>query len=295
MIPNGRSDIFQTVQNNNISSIGEQANMKNYNVTAIKDLLKSAKKAVVVVPQISIDSIGAALALALALKKKNIETSVFSPQKTDNNYSKLSGLDLITDTLSSGDLVVSLADYPLDKIENVSYNDDGGKLNLVIKVKSDAPKVLDSNIVIQNQSQSADIYFILGDESGLGANAQMVNRGNWVFISPVNVTKTWAKATLIDPDAPYSEIFTFLLPMLGLEIDMDSGKDLLIGLRVATQSFAVNVSPESFEAGAVCLRATQPPEDAPLPTPAINQPPIESIERGVNIPGTNKPNPSPVA
>lgn len=265
--------------------------MKNYNLSPIKPLLASAKSALIAVPQVSVDSIGAALALALSLKKKGLEVKVFASQKTDNNYSKLSGLELLTDAVASGDLVVSL-DYPLDQIEQVSYNDDGGRLNLVVKTKPNSPKVETNQIIINNQSAAADICFMLGDEIGLGASSSIVNRGNWVFVSPVEANKAWAKATLVDPDAPYSEIFTFLLPLLGYELDMDSGKNLLIGLRVATQSFSVNVSPETFEAGAACLRATQPPETPPN---GLDAPPIENIERtGGLVPGTNKPNPTPV-
>ena len=211
-------------------------NMKNYNVNEIKPLLTGAKSALVVVPQMNVDSIGAALALALGLKKSGKEVKVYCPQKTDQNYSKLSGLELLTDTYVVNDLVISL-EYPLDQIEQVSYNDDGGRLNLVVKTKSGAPKVANDKIAINNDSASADICFILGDEAPLGPNAAMVNKGKWIFVSPVNVNKAWAKATLVDPDAPYSEIFTFLLPMLGLSLDLDSGKNLLIGLRVATQSF----------------------------------------------------------
>ncbi|MCL4384389.1 hypothetical protein M1116_02960 [Patescibacteria group bacterium] len=266
--------------------------MKNYNVDSIKQLLSTAKTALVVIPQMNIDAAGAALALALALKKANIDTSVYSPHKTDANYSKLSGLELITDSLPSSDLTISL-EYPLDQIEKVSYNDNGGRLNLVVQTKTQAPKIQNNQIMIQSGGSAADISFILGDESGLGQNSAIVEHGNWIFVTPANVSKAWAKATLLDPDAPFSEIFTFLLPMLGLEIDPDSGKDLLIGLRVATQSFSVNVSPESFEAGAICLRATQPaPQGAPAPTP------IESVETAPQSkfqPGTNKPNPNPTA
>jgi nanoRNase/pAp phosphatase (c-di-AMP/oligoRNAs hydrolase) len=52
-------------------------------------------------------------------------------------------------------------------------------------------------------------------------------------------------------------MFSFLINDLGLKLDVDSAKNLLIGLRVATQSFSINVSPETFEAGAICLKATQ--------------------------------------
>jgi hypothetical protein len=276
--------------------------MKNYNLSQIQPLLAAAKSALITIPQISIDSVGAALALGLALKKKGLQVKVFSPQKPDNNYQKLSGLDLITDTLSLSDLVVSL-DYPVDQIDQVSYNDDGGHLNLVIKTKPGAPKIDNRQILINNESAVADICFILGDEAGLAAYNTLVNKGNWIFISPASVAKSWAKASLVDPDAPYSEIFSFLLPMLGLELDADSGKNLLIGLRVATQSFSVNVSPETFEAGALCLRATQPPEPAPAAAPATPpaasptappRTPLENVEKsGHLIPGTNKPNPTP--
>lgn len=264
--------------------------MKNYNVSYIKNLLSPAKTALIVVPQISVDSVGSALALAIALKKNNINAKVYSPQKTDNNYSKLSGLELLTNAFSSSDLVVSL-DYPLDQIEQVSYNDDGGRLNLVVKTKTASPKIENDKIIINNQSSSADICFMLGDETLLGQNINITEKGNWIFISPVNIAKSWAKSSLIDPDAPFSEMFTFLLPMLDLNIDADSGKNLLIGLRVATQSFSVNVSPETFEAGALCLRATQPTDTNP--GPFTSPTPIEMVETKPNQFAANKPSSVP--
>jgi len=230
--------------------------MKNYQISEIKTLLSAAKTALITVPQASIDSIGSALALALLLKKSNIDAKVFCPTKTDANYTKLTGLELLTDVYSQNDLIVTL-DYPLDQIEKVTYNQDGGKLNLVVQTKDGSPKVAENQILITNQAVSADINFILGDETLLGINANMVNKGNWINISPTSIEKSWAKANIIDQDAPFSEILTFLLPMLDLQLTPDSAKNLLIALRVATQSFSINVSPETFEAGATCLRATQ--------------------------------------
>ena len=230
--------------------------MKNYNVSEVKNLLSTAKTALIAVPQLNVDSIGSALALALLLKKSNITTKVFCPQKTDANYTKLSGLELLTDIYNPNDLIVTL-DYPLDQIEKVTYNQDGGKLNLVVQTKDGSPKVAENQILISNQASAADINFCFGDEALLGANTNMVTKGNWINISPSVIEKPWAKVNIIDQDAPFSEILTFLLPMLGLELNPDSAKNLLIALRVATQSFSINVSPETFEAGANCLRATQ--------------------------------------
>ena len=261
---------------------GSRPNMKNYNTSPIKNLLSTAKSALIVSPQLSIDAVAASLALALSLQKNGLSVKIFCPQKIDQNYSKLSGTDLLTDSYSDNDLIITI-NHPLDQIDQVSYNDDNQKLNLVVKTKPDSPRIDNQKIIINNQSASADVCFMLGDESPLGANSQMVNKGNWVFISPVNVNKTWAKASLIDQDAPFCEIFTFLLPMLDLKIDADCGKNLLIGLRVSTQSFSINVSPETFEAGARCLRATQahPPVSGQTLTPSVQPPnvtPIQSVE-----------------
>ena len=247
--------------------------MKNYQFSEIKNLLGTAKSAFIVVPQLNIDAIGSALALALLLNKSNINTRVFCPQKTDANYTKLSGLELLTDNYSNqNDLIVTL-DYPLDQIEKVTYNQDNGKLNLVVQTKEGSAKVADNQIIINNQSgASADINFMFGDESSLGANSNIVNKGNWINISPTVGDKTWAKANIIDQDAPFSEILSFLLPMLGLEFSPDAAKNLLIALRVATQSFSINVSPETFEAGATCLRATQLTEFIPSVQQPVQQP-----------------------
>lgn len=285
------TNLFEaTTTNNNQKQFGGRPNMKNYNVSSLLPLIDSAKTALVVVPTLSVDSVASALALALSLNKKGIETKVYSPHQTDANYQKLSGLDLFSNTLSTSDLVVTLS-YPLDQIDQVSYNDDGGKLNLVVKTKANAPKIETNQILVDNTASSADLCIMLGDETSLANASDLTSKGNWIFISPQNVQKSWAKATLIDPDAPFSEIFSFMLPMLGLEFDVDIAKNLLIGLRVATQSFSVNVSPESFEAGAICLKATQPQQAAP--NSFDNQTPIESVEKSSAKLGNVKPNPTP--
>lgn len=267
--------------------------MKTYNIAPLKNLLKDAKSAFIAIAELNLDSVSSALALALSLKEKGLNVSVYSPAKTDANYSKLSGLDLLSDTFNANDLTISL-NYPQEFIETVSYNEDGGRLNLVVKVKPNSTKIERDQIIINNQSSVADINFMFGDESKLGKDASIVDRGNWVLVSPTPVQKPWAQASIIDPDAPFSEMLSFLIPMLELPFKFDSAKDLLIGLRVATQSFSVNVSPETFEAGAVCLRATQTnpvvtPTGVPTPNSFDNQLPVENVEKSGNLFGTAQP------
>lgn len=243
--------------------------MKNYPLAQMKKLISGAGTINIAVPQLSVDSIGAALAFALSLEKTGKKVTVFCPRVPDANYQNLFGLNKIQNKIDSSDLVITLDNYPLDQIEKASYNDDNSLMNLVVQFKNSAPKVQKDQINIKSGSGTADLNFIFGEETNLGENSKIVDNGTWIYISPINSQKPWAALSLIDQDAPYSEILTFLLKGLGLTFDENIGKNLLIGLRVATQSFSVNVSPESFEAGAICLSATQP---APGSPPAVTPP-----------------------
>jgi nanoRNase/pAp phosphatase (c-di-AMP/oligoRNAs hydrolase) len=266
--------------------------MKNYPSAKIKEFINGAATITIVVPQMSVDSIGAALAFAISLEKTGKKVSVFCPHIPDANYQNLSGLDKVKNKIDADDLVISL-DYPIDQIEKVSYNENGGQLNLVVQTKDNAAQVQKDQIIIKPSSNSSDLNFIFGEENTLGENSKMINRGTWVYLSPLSNQKPWAALSLIDPDAPYSEILTFLIDSLKLPFNEDVGKNLLIGLRVATQSFSVNVSPESFEAGAICLSATQPESDQSLPVQPIQTTPLEAVEKSKSNPleGTSSTKP----
>jgi nanoRNase/pAp phosphatase (c-di-AMP/oligoRNAs hydrolase) len=248
--------------------------MKTYNIESLKQLIDNAKTAFIAVPKASIDSIGSALAFAFALEKAGIKTTVFCPEKVDQNYSRLSGIETLVENYNLNDLTISL-NYPLENIDQVSYNDNGGRLNLVVKTKNNSPKVEREQIIVNNQASMGDVNFLFGDEKDLGDKSILVQKGNWVNISPFNENKDWAKASIIDVDAPFSEIITFLLLSLKIDINVEIAKNLLIALRVATQSFSVNVSPETFEAGAICLRGAQTQSQTPNPIPQT--PPAENL------------------
>ncbi len=250
--------------------------MKTYNTESLKQLIDNAKTAFIAVPKASIDSIGSALAFSLALEKSGIKTTVFCPEKVDQNYSRLAGVETLLENYNVNDLTISL-NYPLENIDQVSYNDNGGRLNLVVKTKNNSPKVEREQIIVNNQASMGDVNFLFGNEKDLGEKAVLVQKGNWVNVSPLNENKDWAKASIIDVDAPFSEIITFLLLSLNIDIKAEVAKNLLIALRVATQSFSVNVSPETFEAGAICLRGAQSIPDTQTPqTTSESTPPTNS-------------------
>jgi len=120
---------------------------------------------------------------------------------------------------------------------------------------------------------------MFGEEASLSGAATLLDQGTWVYLSNQASEKPWAKVSLFDKDAPFSEIMSFLLPDLGFTIDPKSGKNLLIGLRWSTQSFSVNVNPDTFQAGSLCLAATQSQlikEQQSSPSPSSSSPPSPS-------------------
>lgn len=266
----------------------QEPTMKNYNVSDLKTALQQAQNVQIVVPNLSVDGIASALALGMTLKKANKQVAVYCPQTPDANYSKLAGMDLLTDTSAiAKDLTISV-DFPLDQIEKVSYNDDGGKLNLVVQTKPGSPKVETEKISIQNQNgPSFDLTILLGDPTALGEKSIVLQASPVALITPAQTETTYAY-TILDPEAPFSEIFSFLIPMLGYELDIDPSKNLLVALRVATQGFSINISPESFEAAGICLRASQLGMEQ---TPA-DATPIQAVE-AKEAPVPSKPNPIP--
>ncbi len=262
--------------------------MKNYQIDTLKASLATANSVLLVVPQMNGDTISAALAMGLSLKKAGKSVQIYCPTTPDANYSRLlTGLDMVTTSLGSSDLTITL-DYPLEQIEKVSYNDNGGKLNLVVEVKPNAPKVENNQINVAGQSSLADLCIMFGDETPLAEKAAIVNTGTWILITnryDKAMPKSWAKSIIYDPDAPFTEIMPFLIPMAGIDLTGDACRNLLLGLRAATQNFGVNVSPETFEAGAVLLRIsqTQPTQVAP-----------QGAQMGVPV-NPAQPNPTPVS
>lgn len=231
--------------------------MKNYPLPDIKALVETAQTVCVVVPKLDVDSGAAALALAMLLEKVGKSVTVLASAEPDSSFDKIEAKEkIITNFSQSKNFTITL-NYPLDKIERVSYNDDEGKGNIVVEIKPDAQKLSATDLAFSEAGDSFDLGVMLGDETVFSEAQKLTPQGKWLHVSPTPAAKPWATVTLVDQDAPFSEIFAFLLPQLDLALTPAAGKNLLIGLRWSTQSFSVNVNPETFEAGAACLLATQ--------------------------------------
>jgi nanoRNase/pAp phosphatase (c-di-AMP/oligoRNAs hydrolase) len=115
---------------------------KSYPFEELRQLIDQNQSVTIFLPdRPQFDEVAAALALKLALEKKGKQTAVLASTSMTVEFSQLVGIDTIGQKNETGQNLVIILNYPLEQIEKVSYNDNGGKLNLVIQPKAGAPRV----------------------------------------------------------------------------------------------------------------------------------------------------------
>jgi len=251
---------------------------KPYPFEELKKLLAENSAVEIYVPtDPNFDQMAAALALRLVLGKFGKSVSVISSSPMTVEFSHLVGVDLVGQKSDGGkDLMITL-NYSLDQIEKVSYNDDGGKLNLVVQPKINAPRVEKDQLDFSYQGGNKGLPILLGvdDPYRLGSLSNQVD-----FTQAVNITTSpnslLGKLNIVDPEASsYSEIIVGIISGLGLAFNEDAANNLFLGLDKATNSFlSENSGPDTFEAAAVCLRwGAKKPLKEPVKTPFFEKSP----------------------
>lgn len=232
---------------------------KNYPFSQFKNLLDQNPAVVIYLAQNpDFDQVAAGLGLKLTLEKQGKSVSILSSALMLVEFSQLVGIDTVGQKNESGrNLVISL-DYPLDQIEKVSYNDENGKLNLVVEPKAGAPKVEKNQARFAYEGQDNNLQIILGasDLSQLGDLAAKVNSQNLVSIIRAGTRSLPGSLEVLDPTASsYSEMIVGLLSGLNFAVDEDIASNLFLGLKQATGNFnQETVTAETFEAAAACFR-----------------------------------------
>jgi len=252
---------------------------KPYPFEELKKLLEQNSAVEIYVPtDPSFDQMAAALALRLVLGKMGKAVSVISPTPMTVEFSHLVGVDLVGQKSEGGrDLIITF-NYPLEQIEKVSYNDEGGKLNLVVQPKADAPRVEKDQLNYSYQGGSRGLPILLGidDPYRLGSAANQVDFSQAVNIATFTSSSS-GRLNIFDPEAScYCEMMVGLISGLGLAFDQDTANNLFLGLDKATNSFmAENSGPDTFEAAAVCLRwGAKRPVKSPVSQPFFEKTPV---------------------
>ena len=244
---------------------------KSYPFTEIQGKLSLGQKILIALPASpKYDQVAAALALSLSLQQTDKTVNVVSPTAMTVEFHNLVGVDKVGQKASGTDLVVSL-NYQMDNVEKISYNDDGGKLNLVIQPKPGAPALSEKTAGFSFAGAGADLVFTIGIKNinqlsvvGLGS----VNPETIINIDNRPDNNNFAAVNVIDVDSSsVSEMIFGLLSGLGFSPDIDVAQNLLSGVWQATDGLRkADINPDTYELVAGCLRlGAQKPTETPQP------------------------------
>jgi len=274
---------------------------KNYPFSEIQGKITGSQKIIIALPQNPrYDQTAGGLALFLLLTQAGKTVSVICPSAMMVEFNNLVGVDKISPKAKGTDLVVSF-NYSMDNVEKISYNDDGGRLNLVVQPKAGAPNINEKSVDLSYIGVGADLLITVGiknisqlNQSGLSSISpeSIINVDNW------SDNTNFAAINVIDIDSSsISEIVLGLSEGLGLQLDLDVAQNLLNGLWQVTSGLKKSdLGPDAYEAVATCLRLGAQKPSAEPPAPKQKMWPVAKNEQkvvNVNRSQSNQPSPLP--
>ncbi|MGI5826023.1 MAG: hypothetical protein ACOX50_01270 [Patescibacteria group bacterium] len=232
---------------------------KDYPLDEFRQKIEASSKTLIVLPKnSSFDQVAAALSLSLALKEAGKTATVVSAQPMTVEFNHLVGVDKISNKVQGTDLIVSF-NYPADQIERVSYNDDGDRPNIVIQPKPGAPPLAENLAVFSYAGASADLVISVGvrDVNQLNFGGLDLSSSFLVNLDNNQNNSNFGSLNIVDLQASsVSEMVLAIILGLNLSLGVDTAQNLVSGIWQNTSGLnSSNVSADTYEAVAVCLRA----------------------------------------
>jgi hypothetical protein len=224
-------------------------------LNSIQQLVSQHQKVAILLGDTSFDAVAAGVSLGLSLEKSGKKVRFFAASELAGELREIIGTDKIMIGLNQQDMVISLQ-YPLDDIDRVSSNQEGGRLNLVVKVKEGAEPVKKSQVEIYPQEAVPDMGFVVGDETRFpNIDKWLSKNSNWIWLTNRRgEKKPWAMDMVYDQGASFSELAARIIQGLGLPMDKDIGRNLYFGIKRATNSFEAIHSYKTLETAALCFK-----------------------------------------
>jgi hypothetical protein len=215
--------------------------------------------------------------------------------------SNLVGIDQVRNSLSGKNMVLTYSPYTLGDIEQVSYAEDEGssttfKLTLTPR---EGLKLEPSNFNFSSAGAGADLIFTVEvvEPSDLGAlyDSSAFSKAQIINVDNHDENKDYGRFNLVEPNAAtVSEITTFFLRAINIELDADIANNLYAGLTEGSGNFtSPKVGAATFEAAAICIRAGAKPgmlthrghsgQIPVMPTPATRVDPSPTINPQNNM------------
>lgn len=223
----------------------------------------------------SMDGVAAAVALYLALTKKNKNVSIVCstpPQGVD-----LVGADKIQNSLSSGGnhLVISFP-YQEGVIDKVDYTISGNAFNLIIIPNSEGERIDPKDVKFSYTGGKIEFVVTIDvpNLNSLGAiytdNQNDFQSKNIVNIDRHLINNNFGTVNIVNKQASAtSEIVYQIIREMNIEIDKDIATALYNGILVATNNFSsYSVNPVTFEAAGTLMKMGAQKKQLGKPQPA---------------------------
>ena len=225
---------------------------------SLLSLIDSASSVLVVLPNKPyFDQVAAGLSLYLSIIGRK-DISIYCPSPMMVGFSRLIGVDKISQELGKKNLTIRFVDYEATNIDKVGYDIENGEFKLTVTPKTGFNSPQKDQIISDYSGTSADLIVLVGgaNESHFPvltnpdiAGAKIVHIGNRVLDAKQEIL-SFAK-----PAATVSELVAKLIKENNLTIDPDVATDLVMGIEDGSNNFAGSeVTPETFEIFAYLLR-----------------------------------------
>lgn len=233
--------------------------MDTQKLTEIFD--KDGSFAIVVGSSYTVDEMGAALSLYLALSGKGKDVTVISIRQPLVEVSNLVGIDKVKSGFESktGDLVVSFP-YQTDEIGKVSYTLEGGFLNIIVKPKDNSLSFGEKDVIFRRAGDVPSVLISVGvkrlsDLSSL-FSIEGLKDTTIVNIDKMGNNEAFGDVVIVSQTASsVSEQVANILLTLAYPIDPDIAQNLMSGIVVSTGNFqSPRTSSLAFEMAGILLR-----------------------------------------
>jgi hypothetical protein len=235
-----------------------------------------------------LDSVAAATGLATLLTSMGKEVTLYSPQPLQQgNLSALTGTENFVENISgkSNQLKITL-NCPLEDIEKVDSSEDNDRLSLKVEFRNQ-DKVIDaSQVQVEQGVPQFDAGFVLG----ANWEEEIVNTGNWVYISRTGAKKDWAQVNVVESKGSISESLTSLVSRGNFQIPGSAAYNFYLGIKGATNNFD-QADSIALETAAYCLRIKEKAEKQGQ----VQQPVEQSAEQAIDQPVEPKTEETPLS
>lgn len=205
----------------------------------------------------NIDTVGASLALYLALQAEGKNVQIVSKKEPIVEVSNLVGIDKVGKSFDGDTRILTISVPNLnDEIEKVSYNIEGDRLkvNLFAEERGISFSERDIEYIKKGSAPALIITVGVSNESEITGLVDLASVKT-IHISNNSSTSLGGDIVIVDPAfTSVSEIVSELFMDLSLN-DVDAVQNLMDGITFATRNFSMpSTSPFAFEAAGFLLQ-----------------------------------------